>query len=347
MNNVLKKKNKSLLIIILILIAVIAYAFFNTINSFEINSVDSLKLFIMQCQNEKDGWITILVFMGALLFQIITNPITLFILGYLLINFFYKISNLKNRKHPKFNVMYFRDDLSDVSPGIASFLIDMKMDLERDIPAHILKLTLDGYIQEKDNKFIVVNRDINNLLKSDLIVLDYVASNFSNEILLSEYEKTIKNDSVKLGYTKHNSKLSMIIFFVLMPFITTIFFILTIPMYETLFVNNLIIALILLGMGLLLALITTFCFPWGILIYIFVLLKNGSYSRTKIGNVLLEQIMGLKNFLEDFSNLDESTLDHIKLREYYLIYAIVLGINTNASKDVIHNIQNQIKNSRV
>jgi len=110
------------------------------------------------------------------------------------------------------------------------------------------------------------------------------------------------------------------------------------------FEKNIVIGLIIIGIYILFMLPSVFCFPWGLIIYIFILAKYGSYRRTKEGNILLEQIMGLKNYLEDFSNLDETNLNELLLREYYLVYAIVLEINDNAHDEMLAKIRNQIKN---
>ena len=53
--------------------------------------------------------------------------------------------------------------------------------------------------------------------------------------------------------------------------------------------------------------------------------------------------MGLKNFLREFSNLDKSTLKELALREYYIVYAIVLEINENIDDEVLLKIKKQME----
>lgn len=342
MSKVLKKKNNFSIIAILI-IAVFAFAIYNTFKFLKIGSLLEFQNVIYEVQNHENGYIMLLMAFALILFQVIINPVTLFLLGYIIIKFIYNLTNLKHRMHPKFKIEYFRDDLSNVSPGIVSFLVDFKINVDRDISAHILKLMLDGYIEDKNGKYIVTNKDQNYLLDSDKVVLSLVKSNFNDTTLLDEYRKSIIKDCTSIGYIKANNQKKKLIFMFLIPYITFSLIFLCATFMEHIFNFNSVLGFVLLGILFLLILATSFCFPWGILIYIFILFKYGSYRRTKEGNILLEQIMGLKNYLEDFSNLDQSNSKELILREYYLVYAIVLEINDQVHDDVLNKIQKQMK----
>ena len=64
--------------------------------------------------------------------------------------------------------------------------------------------------------------------------------------------------------------------------------------------------------------------------------KGGMYERTKEGKILVEQIIGIKNYIHDFSLLSEKEKEDISLWEDFLIYAVVLEEN----KDIIDDICN-------
>ena len=61
---------------------------------------------------------------------------------------------------------------------------------------------------------------------------------------------------------------------------------------------------------------------------------NDKYERTSEGKVLVEQIVGMKNFIHDFSNLSQSEKQEVVLWNDFIIYAILLEEN----EKIIHEI---------
>lgn len=55
--------------------------------------------------------------------------------------------------------------------------------------------------------------------------------------------------------------------------------------------------------------------------------KKDKFKRTREGNLLAEKLYGMKNFIHDFSNLSDSTKEHLVLWEDFLIYAVILEEN--------------------
>lgn len=341
MLNSFDSKKRSSLIIVIILIAVFFFALFNSIELLHVSSFD---VFCEEILSNEQGWIGALIFLGVLLLQFFFNPITMFIILYKFIKGTTKVSDIKNKIHPKFNIEYFRDDLSHVSPAIASFLVDLELNVDRDIPAHILKLCLDGYVKEEAGKYIVTNKEKQNLLNSDAIIIDYVASNFSNQYLLSQYKRAVIDDAIKEGYIKQYSRVKWLIGFILIPIVIFILAFSLLPNIGTLLETNQPLGIAIVIIFAILTMIAGVLMTWGTGIAFWIFLRHRSYRRTKAGNVLLEQIMGLKNYLSDFSALSQSKLQEIVLREYYLVYAIVLEINKDIDDEVLLKIQNQMKN---
>ncbi|MCR5787710.1 MAG: DUF2207 domain-containing protein, partial [Bacilli bacterium] len=71
--------------------------------------------------------------------------------------------------------------------------------------------------------------------------------------------------------------------------------------------------------------------------------NHGMIKRTKKGEELLEQIYGLKNFLKDFSIIDDRKFEDVYLQEHYLVYAITLEVNTKVDDEILKKIKKQIK----
>lgn len=59
-----------------------------------------------------------------------------------------------------------------------------------------------------------------------------------------------------------------------------------------------------------------------------------NYRRTSKGKNLLHKSLGLKKFLQDFSNIEKVKLEELKLREFYLIYSIVFDFNNDENKRI-------------
>lgn len=69
---------------------------------------------------------------------------------------------------------------------------------------------------------------------------------------------------------------------------------------------------------------------------------NDKYERTSEGKVLVEQIVGMKNFIHDFSDLSQSEKQEVVLWNDFIIYAILLEEN----EKIIHEIL-KVKNMDV
>ncbi|MBQ6840702.1 MAG: DUF2207 domain-containing protein [Bacilli bacterium] len=336
------KKKKSLFpkIMAIIIIAIFLFSCISLVEMMDFGEVSDFASFVAEIQKEP---IAVAIIVGTLLAILLFNPFSIILMIYYVVKGARKMSRIKNRAHPKFNIEYFRDDLSEVSPAIASVLVDLELNDDIDISAHVLKLLLDGYIKEEDNRYVVTNKDSTNLLESDRKLLEFVASDFRNVFLLKSYKKSVFNDALNLGYLKVNDKSKTIIKMFLIPFLISIFTIIIFFGASVLINVNIVLAVILIILSALFDTIFIFWVPIGIIIYIFMSAVDASYRRTKSGNALLEQIMGLKNFLTDFSDLKNSSSEEMVLREYYIVYALVLGINDTIDDEVLSKIKNQMQ----
>lgn len=117
---------------------------------------------------------------------------------------FYKkfTENFLKKKYIKSNknIQYYRGTFQNVSPGIVSFILESNINISKSVVADILKLKLEGYITEKQNKLKVSNLDATNLSKSDQLLLNTIKTNqFSQE----EYEKAIEDEALELKLLSH------------------------------------------------------------------------------------------------------------------------------------------------
>ena len=335
-----KKRNIFPKVMAIIIIAFFLFSLISILHMMGMDGAQDLEFYYNGIVEEP---MIAVIIVATLLAILLFNPFSIILLLYFIIKVCKGISKLKRRAHPKFNIEYFRDDLSEVSPVIASLLVDLQINEDIDIPAHVLKLMLDGYIEEFEEKYIVTNKERTNLLSSDCALLDFVSSDFRNIFLLKEYRNKVYEDALNLGYLKENKNskklLKMFFYPLLIGILSTFVFFYSGSLIE----YNIALGIIVILICAIIDLIITIWLPVGIIMYLFMSSNKDTYIRTKSGNVLLEQIMGLKNFLNDFSNLKDSTYEEKILREYYLVYAIVLGINKDIDDEILNKIKKQMK----
>lgn len=63
-------------------------------------------------------------------------------------------------------------------------------------------------------------------------------------------------------------------------------------------------------------------------------MKKNSYIRTKKGEIINEDLEGLKNYLKDFSNMHERDEKSLTLWEDYLIYSVIFNQNSKVIKNI-------------
>ena len=74
---------------------------------------------------------------------------------------------------------------------------------------------------------------------------------------------------------------------------------------------------------------------------------NYSYIRTTKGVKLVNEAYALTNFLKDFTDIKNRVDDEVALWEYYLIYAVALGVNVTAGDEIMDKYVNTTWLSRI
>lgn len=97
--------------------------------------------------------------------------------------------------------IYYRGDLDKVSPSTIMFTSMFEVDLKKSIAATILKLKLNGYIVEKEGKYVFVDKDTSNLLQSELMVLNLIKTETFDK---KKYIAKVEEESLKSKYIKKN-----------------------------------------------------------------------------------------------------------------------------------------------
>ncbi len=306
-------------------------------------SNDVIVIETLNFSNMKEIILPILSYYVFSILIFIFSPFGLAILIYIIYRVVHTRTIRKNEEHPKFDLKYFREDLKQISPSVVSYLVDFTIDIDRDVPAHLLKLQLDGYIEEQNGKFIVTGKSDDSLKNSDKILLNLVTSDFKNTNKLSEYKNAVTKEMVADKYIQYTmTKKDIIQLFstlIILPLLLVCLLALS-----TLVIGNSSSTMLEMILGITMVIILCiFSFePIIFIVRLILFIKYGKIKRTAKGNKLLEQIYGLKNFLSDFTNLDDSTIKEVYLREYYLVYAVVLKVNDIVDDEILLKIKEQI-----
>lgn len=281
------------------------------------------------------------IFVGIIFFIIsLASPPFVFITIYLLYRIITQNRIRQNAKFEKDNLNYCREHLNKLSPGIISYLTNFSIEKEKDISAHILKLLYDGYLIEEQEHIKLSSKDTSSLTQADLEIIRMVREkDFSN---VKKYELEIEREAKANGLITSNSNaLTQFIFkftggIMLIPLIFLIIGILTSTSFFKVLLGKYEVFIFLSFFVLSLAPIIFIIYSVASSMAIFK--TKTSIVRTSKGETLVKNIYGLETFLKDFSNLENTSCQEVYTRDYFLIYAVVFGINKKIPKEIMSKI---------
>ncbi|MFA5603476.1 MAG: hypothetical protein WDA12_01295 [Bacilli bacterium] len=242
------------------------------------------------------------------------------------------------------NIKYFREILKNISPAVISYIDDYKFDYYNDVAAIILVLKLKKKISIIDNEIIVINDNHDNLTISESFVFNVIKKKkFNQTELVSQLPAIISHEAELRGLVKKRRfmlgdlvkrviGLSLTWFILLISCINLINFISNPINKEIVEATIIYLIPIIIIVTPILFFFSYFIFSY-IITYIIKNLTQG-FVRTETGNVLNSKIGGLKNFLEDFTSLDEKEIQHIKQWDEFLVYSVIFNQNNQIVDDV-------------
>ena len=239
---------------------------------------------------------------------------------------------------------YYREIINEYSMGELAYIDNFKISYPRTMIAEMLQLEKDKKIKLENGKIeICENANLTKLNQTQIYIIKHIKNGKLKNIEKFELEEKIKQDALNnnLIEAKNDLKkqmikkvISSIIIFVLMC--------LTLDRLTQINTENetlkFIILLIILS-----GVIAVVIYPiYEIFFYIVYMskYKKDPYFRTKKGNKLNEKIEGLKQYLKDYSLLDEKRKEELVLWEDYLSYSVLFGQN----KKIIEEYEKYIEN---
>lgn len=252
------------------------------------------------------------------------------------------------------NNEYYRDILKKYSVDLLAFIDHIQFNYPDVLIAMLLQLQMKG-ILKLDNNGIYLNNniDLSSLSNNEKYLISKITNNkliFNN---VNEYELLVINEGINKGLLEKKEinkeylfkEFSVSIFIYLIILIGYIYYLsLGIDNFSlgiNISIINFILSFILVLIVLLIP-IYLFAYPMylGIKYKLFShKIKENPYFRTKDSEEINSKLEGLKNFLKDFSRLDEREAKEIVLWDEYLIYSVLFGHN----KKIIDEYKNLIE----
>ena len=235
---------------------------------------------------------------------------------------------------------YYKDILSLNSPLVVSYIDDFQIE-ETDLIAELFHLKMRGVIDILDDKIVLLKEKEETQNEVHKYIIDCIRNNQKLIVNKNILEKTIAADTFNLGLVqlsginyekidanaekiKKRIEIMLCVIIFLIPFGT----------------------LVILGDSGIQMLIELIAPIVAIILFMLTSTYHDSYKnrsksihenlpfkRTKKVEEINEKIEGLKNYIADYSMLDERNLEEITLWEDYLVYSVLWKQNKNAIEE--------------
>lgn len=275
-----------------------------------------------------------MIFMVSLFFILFQHGfiIVLFIGAKMGMKFAYK-DKLDKIDFGKYQGTY-RNIIHDYSPAVLSYIDDFDIKSNKDILATLFHLKQHGHIKIEDNEVIVINPNTDGLEANEKYVLET-----KGNVNMTTFEYLAAQDALEHGLIERVSEVrsnrgkNFIVFLIIAIILGVLATISVELLPEGLFKN---IMQLVLFLGTVLVTISIFVMPVFIMSYGIsygVAKAMNPYMRTEKGNEINQKLEGLKNYIKNYSLLDQRSKDELALWDDYLIYSIMFNINTTIIKE--------------
>lgn len=258
---------------------------------------------------------------------------------------------------------YYREKLTGLSPAIISILTDLEIEQKKDVVASVLQYENRGLLTETaDNTYHATDKyySCNDLNESDRYLIEHLEKgdfDWENDV---KWKQLVMEEALLEGYVKkrgiqnkHSSKKGWLV--PLAVVLTWLLWMVSATQRLNDFAAILDTApenaslaeqMRFLGQNKLIPecieVILLFVYMMFMIAFLLsvtrvstVIMKNSKpIKRTEYGNYMAECIYGMKNFIHDYSNLNEADRRQVVLWKDYLVYAVVLEENMEIVNEI-------------
>jgi len=290
-------------------------------------------------------------------------PVTLFLLAW---NISGKIKENEDKKYTsRKDITYYRDKLKGISPATISLLINLNVEETKDITATTMKLQLNKNIAIKGDTIKIISDDLSNLAFDERYLFHILEKGDIERSSIEQWKWNALEEAKRQGYIKEKASQSGMVFKKIMLFIILALFIFgaydfyqnginqlesiqnsdliqNIPENASIFDvaklegSNSLISPAIEGIKAIICIVGIIGWPFIYLGFTLRYKKGRSLKRTIKGEELTDEILGLKRFIHDFSNLNDVEKESIIVWDEFLIYAIVLEENEKIIDEIIN-----------
>lgn len=279
------------------------------------------------------------------------------------------------------NLTYYREKFKNISPTTISLCQNLKIEEEKDIVATIMKLQLNKNITMEGNEIKILSEDVSNLTTTEQSLFHMIVNHKINKLSIREWKKVAIDEAKREGYIKDKKsseglrfrRIILISVYILCWYLfihigkqdLTDFptadevpesiqmieqeqgnpeRLLLLYAEEKEFMDQILLTAFYLLASIVILLIILVG-PTFYIIYMIISRTNNTLKRTIEGEKLTDKILGMKNFIHDFSMLGDADKEAVILWDDFLVYAIVLEENTKIIEEILElkNIQNYDK----
>ena len=243
--------------------------------------------------------------------------------------------NIEDNYKDVYKYEYYREIINEYSPAVLSLVYNRKIKYSDTLVATILDLKLKNYIDIEDEGIKILKRETKDLLQNEKLIYEKlerkkntkkianfkdVSNIFSNTYFKKEWKSKIKIEAEE----KKLCSSRLVAFDILEKiFIISFFTFLIIPLLliarKLNFNTNINIVTYLI-------IVTVHCVVMCSTGILRKFNQRNFFVRTKEGVELQCKMSGLKNYIKDYSKLNERDLNELVLWEDYLIYAVIFNL---------------------
>lgn len=247
----------------------------------------------------------------------------------------YEIIIIKKNEDKAYNkeYIYYREILSNVSPGIISYCYNRNSNIQDEIVAIVLNLKLHNRVKINNNHIEIID---DNLSSHEKYVIKSINNKkINNKYFKKVYSKLLLQDLKKQGYIEivDKNRINVVEIMELFMVWLIIYMIITIPVFFSILYNPIFIII-----GYVLSFIA-------IPAYKKIEGKINPTVRTKKALELKAKLKGLKKYMLDYSNIKDTTIENINFFDEYVIYAIILNLKglLNEESKKMYNDMYEVK----
>lgn len=275
--------------------------------------------------------------------------VSIFKMFYLsLIYIIYSAKRIANRRHYKEkldkidfkNDNYYREIISEFSPGVLSYIDNFRLD-EKDIVGTLMSLQIKNKISILD-EIELIDIDEKDLDENEIYILENIKNNNLKNINIRVFEQKVINDCIKNKLLLKSDNVKRKILGKILICILLILMVYNLPMIfsKIQFESN--IVTVLFSIIMFVNVLAMFWYPIATIIYIITYgakIKSNPFVRSKSAQDINSKLEGLKKYIKEYSLLDKREYREVEIWEDYMIYSVTSGQNQAIVKEIMKKIK--------